>query len=256
MACTPPSESVGGVLISASPFENARDLLGKLGTEGDPTNDEYEENVASGNNAEGKTGVQFPPPEQTSPPPEIKEKPEEKDDKEPPPKEGQPVDCDGTLPLPTPIDYNQALSGNFKLRDFTIGAVFPHELTDVAGYDKKTRFCNLKALSTNVAEAMFAKFGKFNINSGLRNTSSSKSVSQHYAGEAMDIQFSGWTYERYWENAAWIRDNIPYDQFIFEHSSKTGLAWYHLSFKRNGPQRRIVLTMYRDQYSKGLQKFG
>lgn len=255
MSCTPPSQSVGGILISSSDFENARDLLAAVGEIGDPTNDEYEENVATGNNAKGTTGVQFPPPEQTSPPPEIKEKPDESDEKKPEDKQGKSVECEDNLPLETPVDYSLPLSGSFVLKDFTIGAVFPHELTDVTGYDKKTRFCNLKALSTNVAEAMLAKFGKFRINSGLRNTSSSKSVSQHYSGQAMDVQFPGWTYEQYWENAAWVRDNIPYDQFIFEHSASTGLAWYHLSYNRKGTQRRMVLTMYRDQYSPGLKKF-
>jgi len=73
------------------------------------------------------------------------------------------------------------------------------------------------------------------------------------------VQFAGWTYERYWQATAWIKDNLPYDQFIFEHSDRTGLAWFHLSYNRSGnrpvTQRTKVMTMYRNQYSPGLLRY-
>ena len=51
----------------------------------------------------------------------------------------------------------------------------------------------------------------------------------------------------------------PFDQFIFEHSSKTGLAWYHLSFRRSGNRpasdRTKVMTMYRGHYDSGLRRY-
>ncbi len=76
----------------------------------------------------------------------------------------------------------------------------------------------------------------------------------------MDVQFAGWNYQTYWDNAAWVKDNIPYDQFIFEHSDKTGLAWFHLSFNNTGNRPATsptkVMTMYRNHYDPGLQKHG
>ena len=158
-------------------------------------------------------------------------------------------------------DYDFQLSPNFKVRNFTVGAVFKNPLTDAAGLTAAQRCCNLQNLAVNVAEPLRAKFGAFNINSAIRNTNTvSPGVSQHVSGQAMDVQFPGWTYEMYWNNAAWVRDNIPYDQFIFEHSSSSGLAWYHLSYNPAGNRPSSnpfkCCTMYRNQYSPGLKRFG
>ena len=181
---------------------------------------------------------------------------------QPSPKNSVPATCqawDGQ-------NYDIQMSPNFLLRHFTIGygtgnsqnlqrgCVFPNQLTDVDGYDKQTRFCNLQALAQNVCEAMLAQFPAMRINSGIRNQNSVKNgVSQHVKGEAVDIQINGFTYNQYWDNAAWVRDNINFDQFIFEHSEKTGSAWYHLSFSQT-KNRGQVLTMFRNNYSPGLKK--
>ena len=55
--------------------------------------------------------------------------------------------------------------------------------------------------------------------------------------------------------AAWIKDNIPYDQFIFEHGKS---VWLHLSFNTNGGRDvsnpTKVMTMWQGQMSTGLRK--
>lgn len=242
--------------MSTSDFENAKELLKVSDDQGDPTLDGYDENIANGNNATKTSGVQFPPPKQTTPPAPITEEPTESDDKKAPDKQGTAVTCSAWSG-----DYDFQLSPNFKVRDFTVNAVFKNQLIDVAPLTASQRCCNLQALAVNVAEPLRAKFGTFRINSAIRNQNSTPSgLSQHVKGEAMDVQFEGWTYEMYWQNATWVRDNIPYDQFIFEHSSSTGLAWYHLSYNQNGNRPSSastkVLTMYRNNYSPGLQRFG
>lgn len=264
MACTAPTVIIGGVLLSTSDFQNAREILSSVsGDLGDPTLDEHEENIANGNNIKGTSGTQIPntpggqPPAQTTLPPPIPQKAEATNDAPPPGGNGTPAS-----PEIWSGDYDQYLSPNFKVRDFTINAVFPHQLTDYnATYTKQVRFDNLRALAINVAEPLRAMFGNLSINSGLRNvTSASTGLSQHVKGQAVDAQFTGWSYARYWENAAWIKDNIKYDQFIFEHSSTTGLAWYHLSFNSGGNKAATdpnkVLTMYKNNYSSGLKKYG
>lgn len=256
MACSAPTITVGGVTISTSDFENARELMTVSGDQGDPTLDGYDENIANGNNTKSTNGVQFPPPKQTTLPPPIKETPEKSDDKVPPGGNGISVTCTTWVG-----DYDYPLSPNFKVRDFTVNAFFPNPLIDVPGQTASQRCCNLQALAVNVAEPLRAKFGSFRINSGVRNQNTTPNgTSQHVLGEAFDAQWSGWTYSMYWENAAWVRDNIPYDQFIFEHSSSTGLAWYHLSFKQAGNRPASsstkVMTMYRNNYSPGLKRFG
>ena len=257
MSCTSPKIVVGGVTISTSDFENARELIDLVsGDAGDPTLDEYEENIASGNNENKRTGIQFPPSKQTSLPPEISQDARETNDKKSPGLKGNDVVC-----IPWTGDYSLQLSTNFTVRDFTIGAFWPHQMIDYPGFSINTRVCNLQGLATNIAEPILAKFGTFRINSGLRNnTSSASGVSQHIKGEAMDIQFPGWTYQRYWDNANWIIENIPFDQFIYEHSSKSGLVWYHLSFNRSGNRppsaRTKIMTMYGNKFTPGLKRYG
>lgn len=258
MACASLTIEVDGVTISTNEFENAKELLEISGDGGDPTRDEYEENIAGGNNSTGATGVQLPPPGsapvvQTTPPGPIDSPPDSVD------KSPATVAPSATIPVTSCAlwngDYDFQLSPNFKVRDFSTGALFKWPLVDYPGFTKGQRCCNLVALAVNCAEPLFAKFGPFRINSGIRNATSTSGVSQHIKGQAMDIQFQGWNYARYWENAAWIKDNIPYDQFIYEHSSSTGLVWYHLSFSTT-QKRSAVLTMYRNKYSPGLYRFG
>jgi len=84
-------------------------------------------------------------------------------------------------------------------------------------------------------------------------------LSQHITGQAADIQFASWNYDTYWQNAPWIRDNLPYDQFIFEHSSHAGNVWFHLSFNSAGNRGPGVpfkcCTMYRNNYDNGLKRY-
>lgn len=265
MACTPPTIIVGGVEVSTSDFQNAQELFDKVSdASGDPSLDEYEENVAGGNNEAGKSGILLPSdpngkiPKQTKLPDPISQKSKEINDKAAPGKNGTPVPgsaWDGK-------NYDAQLSPNFQLKQFTINALFKNFLTDYnAQYSAQVRFRNLQNLAVNVAEPLLAKFGKLNINSGIRNkTSGTSGLSQHITGEAFDAQFSGWNYARYWENAQWVRDNIPFDQFIFEHSGSTGLAWFHLSYKSTGNRAPSlptkIMTMYRNKYSPGLHRFG
>lgn len=259
--------SVGGVYMSTNDFVNAQTLIKEVGSDdSDPIADEYEGYIANGKNERGTTGLQDPLPKQTALPDPSPIKPVEKDEtvKDVPVKVQ--AGCSGWSG-----SYDAQMSPNFILRNFTIGypekaknlergCLFPNKLINIPGYDVQTRFCNLQLLAQNVLEPIWAKFGSFRINSGIRNQNSVKNgVSQHVTGEAVDIQFPGWNYEMYWENAKWIKDNIPFDQFIYEHSAKTGSVWYHLSFRRSGNRpasdRTKVMTMHRGKYDSGLRRY-
>lgn len=274
MPCKAPTIEVGGVIISTSRFENAQELIKVVGSDqSDPTADEYETSIAQGNNTKKAAGISQDqnPPQQTTPPAPPTVPPKSADDKPAPASTPTPEDCttwDGS-------NYDVPMSEHFILRNFTVGyptaalnqskgCLFPHPLIDVnihgTTYTKQMRFCNLQTVSRVVLEPIYQRFGQPRINSAIRNNDSTKppNISQHMTGEAVDIQFPGWNYEMYWQNAAWIRDNINYDQFIFEHSTNTGLAWYHLSYRRAGSNRapvNRVLTMYRDGYVPGLKRY-
>jgi len=258
MSCIPEPIFIDNIPLSTNDFINAQNLINNVsGDGGDPTADGYDENIANGNNNKGAYGVQSSPVTQTVLPGTITQDANAVNDGKPLYKSGIPIEC-----LTWAGDYTLQLSPNFTVKSFTIGAYWPNRLIDLPAYSltAQERCCNLQALSVNVAEMIFAKFGPFRINSGLRNNNTvSHGVSQHVSGQAIDIQFIGWSYDRYWNNAVWIRDNIPYDQFIFEHSDKTNLAWYHLSFNKAGNRpsadRTKVMTMFRNNYDSGLKKY-
>lgn len=270
MGCSAPSIVVGGVTLSTSVYENSKQLINAVGSDqADPTADELEGYIANGNNDKGVAGIQSPLPTQTTLPGAIDGTAKKESLKAPPANSVTGV----TAPIWDGLDYDFQLSTNFKLRYFTVGGgtgadsnntygpMFPHQLVDIPGYVKQARFSNLYNLANKICEPLYSKFGQFRINSGIRNENSVRppGISQHVTGEACDIQFPGWTYDKYWLNAQWVKDNIPYDQFIFEHSSKSKTVWLHLSFKSAGGRapgdRTKVMTMYQGNFDSGLKKY-
>jgi hypothetical protein len=271
MPCAAPTTVVGGVTLSTNNFENAQALIATVGSDqSDPTADEYEGYIANGNNTNGTTGIQQSPlPTQTTLPPPSSIPPKQTNDTPASGKNGTPV----VSPTWDGSNYDIAMSTNFILRNFTVGygsgdpnttsrgCLFPNELNDGFGLTKQQRFENLQALSVNILEPLWNKFGPFRINSGIRNENSVKppGISQHCTGQAVDIQFPDWTYDSYWQNAPWVKDNLPFDQFIFEHSSRTKTVWFHLSYNSSGGRSTSdptkVMTMYRGCYDSGLKRY-
>lgn len=137
-----------------------------------------------------------------------------------------------------PVDYSYQLSANYQLRDLSTQAVFSHNIRAQNGLTEEDIICNLKAVAENILEPLRAQYPGFTINSGFRRGSSG---SQHNRGQAVDIQWPGLSAAEYTERAYWVRDNLAYDQFIFEHGNS---IWFHFSHVRGGPQRRSVLTYY------------
>src|SRR5574337_1157487 len=236
MACSQPTQVVGGVTMSTDNLVNALPLLQVSGDSGDPIFDGYEENIANGNNTAGTTGVQI---SGTNTQPEY------------PGNGNGNIPAQTTLPTTSPYpskesntviqsakngspasgvswsgNYAQQLSPHFTVASFTTQAFFKHPMIDFLSYTSSIRTQNLQGLANNIGEALIARYGLPRINSGIRNANSvSSGLSQHCTGQAADFQWPGWTYDRYWEAALWVKDNLPFDQFIFEHSSTTGLAW-------------------------------
>lgn len=269
MACTPPVVIVEGLEFSTDPWANAKDAIEENGSDtSDPLNDAHNESIAGGNNTAGTKGMQTGtatsgPPTQTTDPSPITQKPSSSDDKIPP------VQGIGVTPpapyfpvsLPDPL-YSFHVSPDITVKDLCYSALEKTQLIDVSGFTALQRLQNMTYMVWNIVLPLREKFGASTVrmNSVLRNQNTVRppGLSQHYSGEAVDIQFIGWTFQQYWDNAPWVRDNIKYDQFIFEHSNKTQLAWYHLSYKHNGGRapgdRTKLMTMYNNQYSPGLQR--
>jgi hypothetical protein len=155
-----------------------------------------------------------------------------------------------TSNVPSTVDYNYRLSTNYTVKDYTLNAVFKHQLVAQKGYSIQALMGNLKYLSENIAENVRSQYPGFRINSGFRQGSSG---SQHCNGMAMDIQWPGLASREYLPRAQWMRDNLDYDQIIFEHGNT---IWIHLSYDRNkSRQRGKVTTMYQGRYESGLKLY-
>ena len=161
-------------------------------------------------------------------------------------KEGSPVNCGNG------IDYNAKLSPNYRLRDLSIGTIFPHKIKAQAGFTEEEIVCNLQYVAQNILEPFRAQFPKIRVNSAFRGKPSIPGgVSQHEKGEAVDIQIPGISPKDYLTVANWIKANLPFDQMIFEHGNS---IWLHLSCSRTkATQRKQLLTMLKGRYEPGLK---
>jgi hypothetical protein len=153
----------------------------------------------------------------------------------------------------TPINYDQSLSTNFKIKDLSISTLFPHNIVAQNGFTVPDILCNLKAVAENILEPLRAKYPGFRINSGFRKGPGS---SQHNKGMSIDVQWPGKPPRDYTEIGQWVAANLPFDQLIFEHGNS---IWLHISYDRSKTtQRNQKLTYYtkaQPNYKPGLTNY-
>jgi zinc D-Ala-D-Ala carboxypeptidase len=107
---------------------------------------------------------------------------------------------------------------------------------------------NFKLLAENVFEPIRNYFGKpIHISSGYRSKELNKAVggsstSQHSSGEAIDIDMDGSahgiTNKMVFD---YIKDNLEFDQLIWEFGTSTNPDWVHVSYESTGRQRKQIL---------------
>jgi hypothetical protein len=116
---------------------------------------------------------------------------------------------------------------------------------------------NLKTLALKVFEPVREHFGvPIHISSGYRimnlNQALNGSItSQHCKGEAIDIDMKGDKVS----NAQifhWIKDNLKYDQLIWEFGDKKNPDWVHVSYTKENRQQtlRAIKVNGRTRYEK------
>lgn len=150
--------------------------------------------------------------------------------------------------------YRIQISKYFQLADFTIRPIYPHHLQSQLGYTQAQLMCNMAFLAQNIVDPIYQKYPGLQINSGFRKQQNG--TSQHEKGEACDLQWPSiraGSLSKYLEIANWIRYNLPFDQLILEHGNT---IWLHVSMKRNGTNRKQVLTMVNGSYYAGLDLRG
>jgi zinc D-Ala-D-Ala carboxypeptidase len=105
---------------------------------------------------------------------------------------------------------------------------------------------NFKKLAENVFEPIREHFGvPIHISSGYRSKELNSAVggsstSQHCSGEAIDIDMDGTSIT----NAQifnFIKDNLVFDQMIWEFGTDKNPDWVHVSYESTGKQRKQIL---------------
>ena len=105
---------------------------------------------------------------------------------------------------------------------------------------------NFKKLAENIFQPIRKHFGKpINISSGYRSAALNKAIggassSQHCTGEAIDIDMDGTAITNA-EIFNYIKNNLSFDQLIWEFGTDKNPDWVHVSYESTGKQRKQIL---------------
>ena len=109
---------------------------------------------------------------------------------------------------------------------------------------------NLKALAEKIFQPIRDHFKKpIRISSGYRSKELNAKVggsatSQHSKGQAIDLDNDGTdiTNRQIFD---FVKDNLNFDQLVYEFGDDDNPNWVHISYNRNGQQRGQVLKAYK-----------
>ena len=113
-----------------------------------------------------------------------------------------------------------------------------------------------KELAKHIFQPIREHFGKpIWLSSGYRSEALNKAIggsktSQHCKGEAMDIDMDGKGGPTNAEIFYYIKDNLPFDQLIWEFGSSNAPDWVHVSYSASGKQRGQILKAKRNSAGK------
>lgn len=105
---------------------------------------------------------------------------------------------------------------------------------------------NFKLLAEKVFQPIREHFGiPIHISSGYRSAALNKAIggaasSQHCSGEAIDIDMDG-TAIKNADVFNYIKDNLEFDQLIWEFGTDSNPDWVHVSYESTLKQRKQIL---------------
>lgn len=118
----------------------------------------------------------------------------------------------------------------------------------VSNMPTEAHLANFKLLAEKVFEPIRNHFGNpIHISSGYRSKALNEAIggalsSQHCTGEAIDIDMDGSadgiTNKMVFD---YIKDNLEFDQLIWEFGTSTNPDWVHVSYESTGRQRKQIL---------------
>ena len=113
------------------------------------------------------------------------------------------------------------------------------------------QLANMKLVANNVFEPLRVFInGPIKVNSFFRSSDLNKAIggstkSQHCKGQAIDIDDTygkATNAEMYW----WIKENLDFDQMIWEFGNNDNPDWVHVSYVSPDKNRNRCLKAYRD----------
>lgn len=110
---------------------------------------------------------------------------------------------------------------------------------------------NLKSIAENIFQPMRDHFGvPIGISSGFRCKKLNAAIggsktSQHMSGNALDIDADMYGKITNKQVFDYIRDNLDFDQLIWEFGNDENPSWVHVSYMDNDKNKKRVLKAYR-----------
>jgi len=157
----------------------------------------------------------------------------------------------------------EKLSKNLSLSEVTKSNTATRNGIDNSPTDEHLE--NLKAIAENIFQPMRDELGAITVSSGYRSNELNKRIggayktiggkyvatSQHCKGEALDLdndhKTGRATNREIFDN---IKDNLEFDQLISEFGTRENPSWVHVSFKKDGGNRGVVLRAERNSSGK------
>jgi len=116
----------------------------------------------------------------------------------------------------------------------------------VSNMPTEAHIANFKLLAEKVFQPIREHFGvPIHISSGYRSEALNKAIkgsntSQHCTGEAIDIDMDATSVTNA-EIFEYIKDNLEFDQLIWEFGTDANPDWVHVSYESTGKQRKQIL---------------
>jgi zinc D-Ala-D-Ala carboxypeptidase len=117
----------------------------------------------------------------------------------------------------------------------------------VSNQPTEEHIANMIVLAEKIFQPIREHFGvPIYISSGYRSAALNKKIggarnSQHMTGEAMDIDMDGHSHVSNVQVFNYIRENLVFDQLIWEYGNSSTPDWVHVSYSTSGVNRRQVL---------------
>ena len=116
----------------------------------------------------------------------------------------------------------------------------------ISNMPTEAHIANFKLLAEKIFQPIREHFGgPIHISSGYRSKALNESIkgsstSQHCSGEAIDIDMDGTAITNA-EIFNYIKDNLEFDQLIWEFGTDANPDWVHVSYESTGKQRKMIL---------------